>query len=176
MGYFRAADDYSKKLENFYKQSTVRTRMIKNTGVLCLCHTILRYSFTSNWKKGTLVESISSTFYERVFHTKFLHQKIQSRNITRESCTIRFRTKNTCLKCWWNWHLEITIFWSLINKMVRVLIMIIVLYFQCARFSWPTHVRFDLLWCAIKKWITGNIECEDLQKFNTFNIQSVSRI
>jgi len=49
--------------------------------------------------------SISSTFYERVFCAKFCLQKLQSWNITRESCTIRFCMKKARVKCSWNWHL-----------------------------------------------------------------------
>jgi len=56
------------------------------------------------WKflfDGSLVRhlrSISSTFYERfLYESAFCRQ-----NVTREK---HFCTKNTCEKCWWNWHL-----------------------------------------------------------------------
>jgi len=44
-------------------------------------------------------ESISSTFYARIFCTKvfFCH------NVTREE---HLRTENGCVKCWWNWLYE----------------------------------------------------------------------
>jgi len=47
--------------------------------------------------------SISTTLYEGIFHTKFWRLKLQSWNITRESCAICFRTKKGRVKCWWNW-------------------------------------------------------------------------
>jgi len=34
----------------------------------------------------------------------FWRQKLQSWNITRESCANHFCMKNTSIKCWWNWH------------------------------------------------------------------------
>jgi len=46
-----------------------------------------------------ILESISSTFYLRVFRTKDL---FFCQNVTREK---HFRTKNTCIKRWWNWRL-----------------------------------------------------------------------
>ncbi len=49
-------------------------------------------------------ELISSTFYVRVFRTKFWRQKLQSWKVTRESCAITFCTKKARIKCWWNWH------------------------------------------------------------------------
>jgi hypothetical protein len=41
--------------------------------------------------------SISSTF-----HMRFLHPKLHSWNVSRESCTKHFCTRNALLKCWWN--------------------------------------------------------------------------
>ncbi len=49
-------------------------------------------------------ESISSTFFVPIFCTKFWHQKLQSWNVTRESCAICFHTKKVQVKCWWSWH------------------------------------------------------------------------
>jgi len=57
------------------------------------------------WPYFCLQPSILSMFYTPVFHTKFWRQKLQSCNVTRESCTIRFCTKKLCIKCWWNWPL-----------------------------------------------------------------------
>jgi len=51
----------------------------------------------------TELGSISSTFYSSIFHTKFWCQKLQSWNVTRESCAICFCTKKARVKCWWNW-------------------------------------------------------------------------
>jgi len=50
--------------------------------------------------------SISSTFYARVFHTKFWHQKWLSQMYLEKSCSICFCMKNARVKCWWNWLLN----------------------------------------------------------------------
>ena len=47
------------------------------------------------------------------YATIFLRQKkLQSQNITRESCKKHFCNKNTCVKCLWNQHL-VSISWTL---------------------------------------------------------------
>jgi len=46
--------------------------------------------------------NILSTYYLPIIW----HQKLQSWNVTRESCAKHFCTKNVCIKCWWNWHLQ----------------------------------------------------------------------
>ncbi len=45
-------------------------------------------------------------FFCPLFVYKILLQKLQSWNVTRESCVIRFHTKKAHVKCWWNWHLS----------------------------------------------------------------------
>jgi len=42
----------------------------------------------------------------KYFCTKFWSQKLQSWNVTRESCVVCFCTEKACVKCWWNWHLH----------------------------------------------------------------------
>jgi len=46
--------------------------------------------------------SISSSFYARFFLPISLSQKIQSQNELEKSWAKHFRTKNVCVKCWWN--------------------------------------------------------------------------
>jgi len=57
----------------------------------------------SRQKTRPLPVSMSSMFYTQVFCTK-LYQKLQSWNVTWESCTIHFCTKKASVKCWWIWH------------------------------------------------------------------------
>jgi len=61
------------------------------------CKKIIICSWANN------LESISSTFYAPVFHTKFWRKKITNPNVTREKLSICFRTKNVRIKCWWKW-------------------------------------------------------------------------
>jgi len=48
--------------------------------------------------KTSVLVSISSTFYVRIFCTRVF-------SLLRFWLWTNFCTKNTCVECWWNWHL-----------------------------------------------------------------------
>jgi len=48
-------------------------------------------------------ESISSTFYSRLFCQYFGAKNLQSQTNLEKSCSIQFCTKNVCVQRWWNW-------------------------------------------------------------------------
>jgi len=74
---------------------------------------LLNFAFVQIWKwlayenwlnyLNNLQESISSSCFRAHFAPIFLRQKLQSWNVTRESCAKHFCIKNTPVKCWWNW-------------------------------------------------------------------------
>jgi len=62
-------------------------------------------TFDSKVVSSSDLPSISSTFYARLFRTKFWCQKTKvlfSLPFWRKK---HFRMKNASVKCWWNWHL-----------------------------------------------------------------------
>jgi len=60
--------------------------------------------------------SISSTFYVCVFRKKFWRQKLQSCDLVLTFLEPKFCTKNTPVKCWWNWlHVFEEISWQILS-------------------------------------------------------------
>ncbi len=81
----------------------MKLHLLKDPRVrLCLIgiSTCIWSNFIQNiFSQGVNFINILRTFFLPIFW----RQKLQSWNVSRESCAKSFHTKNVRVKCWWNW-------------------------------------------------------------------------